>query len=714
MSKCYSRILCLNLALVVLLSFALPVHAKAPGDSDKPTHDSSAIEVPDWAIAGDAYLAEREMSEQLIELEEADTVTDSTVDESDKPSENVLSEKKQLAPSALLMSENDDSYYISVGGTSFKSNEVRSGTGWSYEDGRLTLNNYSSSGISASGDLVIYSSGSVQVRGASGTYGADGIAVSGGLDIIVESGTLRVNGGTGTSKGGDAIYANSLFCLLYGGTATFSGGSASSGTSGGHGINAGSVYAYGPGNSGTRMTATGGNAATSNSSAAAGCGIFAGNVYIRTDTNLRGGNGYTAAPAIYFFVSCEIGCVNAMLYGGRNGSYSYAKPVQFSSSSDQTWYYHPHTTLTEYNTYYSITINQYRLRLLGNGGVRGNATFTDLIAYYPTTYNLSDYTFSRYGYSQVAWTNASGDLVPLDDYYTPSTNTSLEAAWVDTMPGDILINGLSGKLEDGNYWHRYRGTSSITLPSSLNFNGESIELAGWRANLQLEEDSIGILAGAWYEAGGSISAIPTTPTSLYALKDNVGSYIIYHPTDGTPCAGGNLVVQHCYQASYTDLSVYIADGEEYLNAPEGYRFAGWSSRSNGDIQFKVGDTVTVSQGSPLHLYAVWKPIEYLYSTSGCDVWVEPTSKSIILEVKKNWYDQLEQPKTLIGAIYDEGRMIGCTVNSGGSYDKDGAISLRYTGNDLPQIKIFALNSGRGPAGQNLNIDLANMTFSGTR
>ena len=227
MSKCYSRILCLNLALVVLLSFALPVQAKAPGDSDKPTHDSNAVEAPDWALAGDAYLAEREMSEQLIELEEADTVTDSTVDESDKPSENVLSEKKQLAPSALLMSENDDSYYISVGGTSFKSNEVRSGTGWSYEDGRLTLNNYSSSGISASGDLVIYSSGSVQVQGASGTYGADGIAVSGGLDIIVESGTLRVNGGSGTSKGGDAVYANSLFCLLYGGTATFSGGSAS-------------------------------------------------------------------------------------------------------------------------------------------------------------------------------------------------------------------------------------------------------------------------------------------------------------------------------------------------------------------------------------------------------------------------------------------------------------------------------------------------------
>ena len=39
---------------------------------------------------------------------------------------------------------------------------------------------------------------------------------------------------------------------------------------------------------------------------------------------------------------------------------------------------------------YSITVNWYRLTLMGNGGWYGGATFTDLIDYYPSYYDLSE------------------------------------------------------------------------------------------------------------------------------------------------------------------------------------------------------------------------------------------------------------------------------------------------------------------------------------
>lgn len=127
---------------------------------------------------------------------------------------------------------------------------------------------------------------------------------------------------------------------------------------------------------------------------------------------------------------------------------------------------------------YSITVNWYRLTLMGNGGWYGGATFTDLIDYYPSYYDLSEYVFSRFGHTQVAWTDASGDLVPLNDFFMPHGNTFLSATWVDTQEGDILLNGLNGTLEDGTYWRRYRDVPSVTLPSALQYNGDVIGLAG--------------------------------------------------------------------------------------------------------------------------------------------------------------------------------------------------------------------------------------------
>lgn len=96
----------------------------------------------------------------------------------------------------------------------------------------------------------------------------------------------------------------------------------------------------------------------------------------------------------------------------------------------------------------------------------------------------------------------------------------------------------------------------------------------------------------------------------------MGSYVIYHPTDGAPKTGGNMLLQHRYKASCTDLEVYLANGAEYLTAPEGYRFSGWAEQAGGEMKYTAGASVVVTEGSPLHLYAVWQPLEYKYSTPG--------------------------------------------------------------------------------------------------
>ncbi len=175
-----------------------------------------------------------------------------------------------------------------------------------------------------------------------------------------------------------------------------------------------------------------------------------------------------------------------------------------------------------------------------------------------------------------------------------------------------------------------------------------------------------------------------------------------------------MIVQHEYKASFTDLELYLADGTDYLTAPEGYCFAGWSDNVTGAARYSAGDTVTVSEGSPLQLYAIWKPVEYQYTVSGCMAWVDPISKSITLEVEESWYNQ-RTPQTLIGALYDSsGKMLSCVVNSAGSFAQNSTITLRYSGTELPKVKVFALSSSTAPTGTNIEIDLPHMTPSGTR
>ncbi len=105
----------------------------------------------------------------------------------------------------------EDGFWITVDGNSFLSSEDEAGEGWHYsaEEQQLSLHDYNGSEIRASGDLVIYCTGSSTVNGSRGNFGGNGITGSKSLTFFVY-GALNVVAGNGSTKGGTAISADTV------------------------------------------------------------------------------------------------------------------------------------------------------------------------------------------------------------------------------------------------------------------------------------------------------------------------------------------------------------------------------------------------------------------------------------------------------------------------------------------------------------------------
>lgn len=104
-------------------------------------------------------------------------------------------------------------FKISVGDESFVSGSDASGSGWSYDPSKnsLTLDGYSGGPIVTSGDLAIYSKGTVVIDGSSSAISEKelcGIYVGGHLDLDV-SGIMTINGSTAAAHVGAGIFASS-------------------------------------------------------------------------------------------------------------------------------------------------------------------------------------------------------------------------------------------------------------------------------------------------------------------------------------------------------------------------------------------------------------------------------------------------------------------------------------------------------------------------
>ncbi|MBQ1435822.1 MAG: hypothetical protein IIZ19_08005 [Clostridia bacterium] len=698
------KLLSLNLAVLAIFLFALPAHAWAGFEPEVRVEDEEeAVPAPEWALSEDEYSIAR--GEAML----AAGYDEYSPTDADSPDDGDDNAAKLQA----------DGYSIKVGDEEFFSEETCSGLGWSYEDGTLELTGYNGPQITASGDLSVYTSGDVTISGAQGERGATAIAAEGNLFIFVGNGTLNINGGDGTRYGGSAVYAQTFYAVIADGSMTITGGSATNGEWGGHGIDSHSVSIDSVSKADAPFTVKGGSAfmsAIATAGGSGGCGIYAYDIYVNGSGSITGGDGDAPAPAVYFNSSCQFGLINMMLTGGRTPKGRYSTAVQCSGWAEETYYLHPHTTLSGESDALSIEINRYELMLKGGGGLLNGATFTTLYDYYPTWYDLSEYVFSLDGSTQVLWTSASGDLIALDALYRPASDTWLAAEWVEVSGGDTVLNGLGGMFEDGSLWQKYTppATADPILPSKLTYDDVDEVLAGWGTVLSPEPDDNGVLSGIWYECGTRLKTPEDTYTVLYAENARDGFYIVYHPSSGVPSAGGNVTVQYAYKASSTDLDLYTIDGGSYLKGPNGRAFLGWSTRAMGSADIKPGDTVHVSLGVPINLYAVWDGAEYGYTSDECTAWVDPEKKTVTVEIDETTYKSLGEPSSVIVSSYERGsRFKGCAV---GAPQKGGTteLTVSYDGEVPPMIRVFSLDSSFRPKRNSIDINIPAMTPSSVR
>ena len=441
------KLFALNLALFMVVLSAIPVFSMQNNKEE------------DVFVEQQSYDAQYDM----IDLKKVKT-------EQLQISQEGLEGNEEIA----LYASRNTGYYISVDDTSFSSLYNAKGNGWEYQadDNMLFLNGYSGSGIRASGDLVIYAEGINEISGSTSTYyGSDGIISSGNLDVIIVDGTTSVSGGNGFYRGGDGIYSdNYAFVYTFAGASLIveGGDTAQTSTAGGNAIYGEIAHISGEG----FVRAIGGDGTSLYSNGCAGgCALIGNEVYVESSCELIGGEGYYAGPGIYFGSYCETGVVNATISCG-NGQYN---KYAIQNSDELDWYYNNHTILSGNSSSIKISIRQYTLRLFGCGGTRGIATFESLKAYYPTSYDLSEYSFQRLGYTQLGWRNASGDLAPLNTLYTPEKDTDLYAEWSpNTYKVVYNSNGGSGSMSSST--HTYDISKNLT---SCAFSKEGYVFTGW-------------------------------------------------------------------------------------------------------------------------------------------------------------------------------------------------------------------------------------------
>lgn len=459
-------------------------------------------------------------------------------------------------------------YYISVGSTQFYNDTDASGTGWTYtaEYHQLILSNYSGSEIRAYGDLSIYTYGTVNISGSSGTTGADAIASTGNLSIYPRTGSLTIKGGNGsTNNGGTGINSKALY--LYSDPSTtlnISGGVGN--TYGGRGISGETLYLY-PQNA----TIVGGDSASS-----PGCGI-------------------------YFSSYLYVGLCSMTVRGGGTTGYDIA------TSDGRSFYSHKQVTITKTGTYQRLfTTNTYTLTLNGAGGLLNGSSSTTITGKYPTYSLLSNYPFSRNGYTLLGWSDGT-NFVTLNTNYCPETNTSLNAQWAAIDSNSIVFNAMGGTI-GSSYYTTKTANGTVNVPSASETINSGKTLIGWtksyNTNISSANGYIINSGDAWYSPGSSANILGNNV--LYASWAKYGLIIRYNSNGGLEAGGGNLMVQG--STTTGDLTMYILDnGSRYSKT--NYIFNGWKD-ING-TSYTAGQALT-HKGATLQLidlYAQWKPAD---------------------------------------------------------------------------------------------------------
>lgn len=661
------RIISLNLALLLLASLALPAGATQAARTDAPGEEGTLL---------------TRRLDQIAADDGGEGAGPAVAEHVDEPAE---------------LSAGGDPYHIGVGDTAFYSNVDKSGAGWAYTaaDHTLTLDGYQGGGISASGDLVIYAGGDNQITGQDSSYfGQDGIIVEGELEITVErDSTLRAEGGNGAYEAGQGVSADgTLTCWVYGNLIATGGDVTASNALGGDGLHSRMTVAlYGQG----AVTAKGGKGVNS----MGGCGILSGFVYVGTESMIYGGSGKYGGDGIYFGNSCLLGVIEGVFTGGSATGYGGIDgyPIR-GSASELKWYYDEHTNVREYGNSVLVSVKEYMLKILGNGGQRdGQTSFTDTQKY-PAFYNLAEYIFQWDKYTQVGWQEESGGFIALDDLYVPEANTSLKAQWIMVDPGDIVINSLSGTLDDGTHYRSQR--AALTLPTQITDQyGTASTVLAWSSTVEAQPDpTTKIMQGVWYEGGSVIQPDQSGVQLLYA-RTPYGAYVRYHPNGGAFQTGGTVLVQGT-TATAEDLEVYAVGGET-MTAPEGYAFKGWSRAANVDaVRYGAGERITVpaaSNSNIVDLYAVWEQREFTQEIeAGAQVRYVPAAGSVKVELTDEWCRE-KGGETVIAAGFTDGAAVKLLEADAAPCGAGGArLAFQCSSAQPVKVRLFVLDENLAP------------------
>ena len=607
--------------------------------------------------------------------------------------------------------QSGQAYEIYVDDVQISSDTDAFGDGWTYTAAKneLLLKNYNGGEIYSYGDLTIISTGTVTVDPI---YLTPGIYAAGHLNILITDGKLMVFGANSSSEPTFAAAASGdLQCNSYdGASAYFSGGS----TDGSEVFGGDALCSYN-GNvtlSGSNINVLGGSSElyyggfgiyTSKavylnadnctviggaSDHGYGCGISGKSIYITGNNFWIGGDYGTYSSSlsisgnrgeihgitygiycdsvstygsvtvesdrvgIYFTKSCHIGPALTTI-SGADSAFRWPKSINGPT-------YDPHMTFSGGITSYTFTPKQYTLILRDDDGViTVGSTMTTLKAYYPTSYQLGLYMFKFPGYVQVAWEDGPYTVYPLDTEFLPPSNYFLSTMWLKVNPGDIVLNGLSGTFEDGDFYQKH-STDSVALPDSLTYTDPNTHLMAWCTEVVSTPDKLTkIYGGQWYECGETVSA--TIDTSVYYGRAyNGGAYAIYAPTEGSVVAGGSIIVQGT-DVTWSDLVVY-APGEDEVVAPEGKILLGWSTEEDSDeVTYAPGDPILLPKKTITRLYACWLTV--VEADEGLTLSRLPGADTIQVNASAEWCETTAA-ETVVCAIYDvNGKMLTCRVVS---------------------------------------------------
>ena len=198
---------------------------------------------------------------------------------------------------------------------------------------------------------------------------------------------------------------------------------------------------------------------------------------------------------------------------------------------------------------------------------------------------LNECTFTRDGYMFAGWATSVGGTTEYTDGASITVNTenavSLYAIWVPNSNSLIFnANGGSGYMESVSI----ETNQTIALPANA-FTKSGYTFAGW-------SDVQG--GDVKYTDSGSFKMTSSASVTLYAVWT----------------ANTNSVVLKANNGTNNETTINLKT-DETKNLPTntftkvGYTFVGWSSSSNGSVEYADGASFTMGDSS-VTLYAIWE------------------------------------------------------------------------------------------------------------